>query len=141
MFWSWKDLFVVFNNLNNFLSETLGHVIDGLEDKFIAFLLEDVFFCNQVLNQFENKFLFRNSIGGKDRWIVEIDSRANCHQDLHILEVCLNCSIWIDCVFFTTFEQLNDIFLKYSVQIISVCNQRQGLDSLEDLLAVALLQI
>lgn len=45
-----ENFVVVLNDFDDLLGETLGHVVDGLEDEFVAFFLEDVFFCNEMFN-------------------------------------------------------------------------------------------
>ncbi len=50
MFGGRKNFVVVLNYFDDLLGETLGHIFEGLEDEFVAFFLENVFFCDEMFN-------------------------------------------------------------------------------------------
>ncbi len=141
MFGGREYFLIAFNDLNNFLSETLRHIINSLKNKLVPFLLENILLCNQVLDQLDNKLLLWNSVRWKDRRIVEVNSSADWHQDFHVLKICLDSGIWGNWLLLTGFKQLDNVLLENSVQIILVSDQWKRLDSLKDLLAVGLLKI
>lgn len=53
-----KHFVVVFDNFDDFLGETLGHVVESFEDEFVGFFLEDIFFGDDLLNELDDKFFF-----------------------------------------------------------------------------------
>jgi len=63
------------------LSETLWHVVNGLKNEFVTFLLKDVLFVDEKLDQFENKFFFGDSVSWDDCWVIKVDSCANGHEN------------------------------------------------------------
>lgn len=58
MFGGWQNFIVVFDDFDDLLSEALRHVVDGLEDEFVAFFLEDIFLGYEMLNEFDDEFFF-----------------------------------------------------------------------------------
>jgi hypothetical protein len=45
-----KNLIIVLNDFDDLLGETLGHVVNGLEDEFVTFFLENIFLCNKMMD-------------------------------------------------------------------------------------------
>ena len=115
MFGSGKNFLIVLNNFYDLLSEALRHVVDGFQNKFVAFFLENIFLSDQVLNQFNDKLFLGDSVRGDDGGVIEIDTGTDCHENFHVFQIGLNCCLCIQRMLFACFEKFYDIFLKNSV--------------------------
>jgi hypothetical protein len=72
-----KSFIIILDCFNYLLSEAFRHSVYCLKNELVPFLLEDVLFTDEELDEFEHKLLFRYAIGRNHRWIVEIYSATH----------------------------------------------------------------